>query len=344
MRCPTLKELPPAPEGKNGWPWTEESPQLPEKMLDGSEWPKISIVTPNYNYGQFIEETIRSVLLQGYPNLEYIIIDGASTDNSVEVIKKYEPWLAYWVSEKDHGQTDAINKGFTKCTGDLFVWLNSDDAYKKCQCLGKVAELFTKGYSLIVGQCLMVDIKGNPDKEKQQYGESVPINFIQYLKYWQYPSLPQPAVFIDKKLCDNSFPLDLSLYIVMDYQLFLRVLKQNPKSIWINEKWVNFKYHGNNKTAGNLPEEFDGFEEIYQLLFEESKNLPFISKKIYRVQLENYKSLNYLQKKLEFFSTLQVICFYRKRLLLLLSPLAWKIIFKSLLGNNHYQLIKRYIK
>ncbi|MFN5894237.1 MAG: glycosyltransferase, partial [Dolichospermum sp.] len=75
MRCPTLSELPPPPSGKTGWPWTQASPQLPDKMLDGSEWSKISIVTPNYNYGQFIEETIRSVLLQGYPNLEYIVLD-----------------------------------------------------------------------------------------------------------------------------------------------------------------------------------------------------------------------------------------------------------------------------
>lgn len=123
----TLKDLPAPPEGKTGWPWTESSPQLPDKMPDGSEWPKISIVTPNYNYGRFIEETIRSVLLQGYPNLEYIVIDGNSTDNSVEIIKKYEPWLTYWVSEKDKGQANAINRGINLATGEWFNWLNSDD-------------------------------------------------------------------------------------------------------------------------------------------------------------------------------------------------------------------------
>jgi len=130
MRCATLAELPPPPRDKSAWPWAEESPQLPDPMPDGSAWPKVSIVTPSYNQGQFIEETIRSVLLQGYPNLEYIIIDGGSTDNSVEIIRKYEPWLAHWVSEPDRGQGHAINKGLRVSSGQVMNWLNSDDCFK----------------------------------------------------------------------------------------------------------------------------------------------------------------------------------------------------------------------
>lgn len=137
VRCPTLAELPPPTLGKTGWPWIEETSPLPDAMSDpstefragGSPWPCISIVTPSFNQGHYLEETIRSVLLQGYPDLEYIIIDGGSTDGSVEIIKKYEPWLAYWVSEPDQGQSHAINKGFARCSGDLITYQNSDDIY-----------------------------------------------------------------------------------------------------------------------------------------------------------------------------------------------------------------------
>jgi glycosyltransferase involved in cell wall biosynthesis len=114
---------------KLGWPWTEQVDT--SLYLQRDAWTKLSIVTPSFNQGQFLEETIRSVLLQNYPNLEYIIIDGGSTDNSVEIIKKYEPWLSYWISEQDRGQAHAINKGLSIATGKYWQWINSDDYYIK---------------------------------------------------------------------------------------------------------------------------------------------------------------------------------------------------------------------
>ena len=120
----TLKNLPEPPKGKIGFPWTEESPPpqyIPENL------PKITIITPSFNQGQYIEETIRSIFLQHYPHLEYIIIDGGSSDETVEIIKKYEKFIDFWVSEPDNGQTHAINKGLHRATGQFFNWINSDD-------------------------------------------------------------------------------------------------------------------------------------------------------------------------------------------------------------------------
>lgn len=156
----TLPDLPQPPAGKAGWPWLKASIPLPRYMSDGSEWPRISIVTPSYNQGQFLEETIRSVLLQGYPNLEYIIIDGGSTDNSVEIIEKYASYLAYWVSEKDKGQAHAINKGLARSTGSIIGWINSDDLYVK-GIFKKISEKLHQNQSsiLIHGNRILINEK-----------------------------------------------------------------------------------------------------------------------------------------------------------------------------------------
>lgn len=128
-RCPRLSELPPPPPGKTGWPWTEESAQLPDTMLDGRPWPGISIVTPSYNQANYLEETIRAILLQGYPQLEYIISEDCSTDHSLEVIRKYEAWLTLVEAEKNEGMSAAINRGFKIATGNIITWISSDDVY-----------------------------------------------------------------------------------------------------------------------------------------------------------------------------------------------------------------------
>lgn len=150
-----IDQLPPAPPGRTDWPWSVVSARTHfSSMLTNGPWPKISIVTPSFNQGPYLEETIRSVLLQGYPNLEYFIIDGGSTDESVAIIRKYEPWLSGWVSERDHGQSDALNKGFHRSTGEIFNWLCSDDLLEP-GALHRVAETFAAApdCDVVVGDC-----------------------------------------------------------------------------------------------------------------------------------------------------------------------------------------------
>jgi len=120
-------ELPTAPAGKKGWPWTGAVKKLPMTMPNGKPWPRITVVTPAYNQGEFLEETMRSVLMQGYPNLEYMVINGGSTDNTVEIIKEYEPYLDYWTTQTNSGQPTAVNTGMARSTGEILAWLNSDD-------------------------------------------------------------------------------------------------------------------------------------------------------------------------------------------------------------------------
>ncbi len=220
MCFPKLAELPPPPTGKTGWPWTEESPALPDTMPDGSLWPRVSIVTPSYNQGQFLEETIRSVLLQGYPNLEYIIMDGGSTDNSVEVIRKYEPWLAFWLSQRDRGQADAINKGFARATGEILGWVNSDDIYEN-GALQFAAKHFAEH-----SECALLYGNGwflNSEGDRLQ-----PCHFIKPYDEKLYRNVSfilQPAAFWKSWLWSSVGELDISCNWAMDWEWLLRATK-----------------------------------------------------------------------------------------------------------------------
>jgi glycosyltransferase involved in cell wall biosynthesis len=224
-RCPTLAELPPPPPGKLGWPWTEETPEASRVSASDSEqttsWPLVTIVTPSYNQGQFIEETIRSVLLQGYPNLEYIIIDGSSKDNSVEIIRKYESWLSYWVTEPDLGQSHAINKGFARSSGEIMAWLNSDDVYLKGT-LTKIANAFrtSSDVYLVHGDAVYTD----KDGARLPFGiyRGKETSLLTKLEYWRGWDLPQPAVFFMRDLYTHLGKLDETLQYALDYDYFLR--------------------------------------------------------------------------------------------------------------------------
>jgi glycosyltransferase involved in cell wall biosynthesis len=188
-------------------------------MPSGQPWPLVSIVTPSYNQGQFVEETIRSVLLQGYPQLEYVVIDGGSTDGSVEIIARYAPWLAYWVSEPDAGQAQAINKGLARAQGNVLAWLNSDDLYEPGAVAAAVQSLDPrKGPYIAFGDCLFVDEQGQP----MHLYRGVDRPFADKLCYWRGWSIPQPTVFFARQVLEQTGGLDESLRLALDYDLFLR--------------------------------------------------------------------------------------------------------------------------
>lgn len=216
----TCNDLPPPTPGKVGFPWTEQSDPLSAQITDGSKYPRISIVTPSYNQGQFIEETIRSVLLQGYPNLEYIVIDGGSTDTSVEVIRKYEPWLTYWISEPDRGQTDAIQKGFMRTTGVIWNWLNSDDMLES-DALYAIAEAYRKNSSATVFSGILT-VFDTASAFQHSLGFQ---SLSEVICVWEKWNVPQPSMFLSSSACRGIGGLNSSLQYAMDYDLYLRLAK-----------------------------------------------------------------------------------------------------------------------
>jgi glycosyltransferase involved in cell wall biosynthesis len=249
MRCPLLSELPFPPEGKTGWPWTEQGEPLPEMTVDGQPWPKISIVTPSYNQGRFLEECIRSVLLQGYPDLEYIIIDGGSTDNSIEVIKKYEPWLTYWESEPDRGQSHAINKGLLKSTGILFNWHNSDDVLTP-DSLATMAAVMVKypqagyvhGYRILIDYKSVVQPGNEPARSDKVSFMPEPMVAVSTLQ-----SGCQPGCLMDRQLAVEVGTVDENLHYIMDIDILLRIaLVKRP--VYISFPAVYIRVHLDTKS------------------------------------------------------------------------------------------------
>lgn len=246
--CLTPHDLPPSPPGKTGWPWTEGSAAWPATQPDGSAWPQVSIVTPSYNQGQFLEETIRSVLLQGYPRLEYIIVDGGSTDNSVEIIKKYEKWLAYWMSEPDEGQTDAILKGLGRSGGEIVAYLNSDDVYLQ-GAVGKAVSVLASDadLALVSGDMLFVDsdgkVVGRLDGLRGDFFKS----FLDLTN-----PIPQPSSFVARWAFDAAGGLDPGLHMLMDYDLYCRIALHGMRMQGLAADLSRFRLHRESKTTVDM--------------------------------------------------------------------------------------------
>jgi glycosyltransferase involved in cell wall biosynthesis len=208
-------------KNKKGWPWVASVEDKKDYNKNKIIWPKITIITPSYNQGQYIEETIRSVLLQGYPNLQYIVIDGGSEDCTIDILKKYSKWIDYIVSEPDDGQSDAINKGWSLATGDWTNWINSDDIMPPNTLfdVGHIASKVSKN-TLIVGDVL--NFNSNERKIINQQN----INYDDFIRFWSPKCIwHQPGIFISLEIIKKIGDLDKRLHFAMDYDLLCRLLK-----------------------------------------------------------------------------------------------------------------------
>lgn len=208
-----------------------------------SDQPLISIVTPSFNQARFLRRTIESVLNQDYPNVEYIIIDGNSSDGSQEIIREYEDRLAYWESIPDKGQTDAINKGFAKAAGKYLAWLNSDDIYQPGALSESVVYLeMHPDIGMVYGDCTFVDAQ---DRTIGRF----PAEQTDYEKLRRgYVHIPQQASFFRQALWQKVGPLDPSFYFAMDYDLWVRLAREAPLIYLPCHLWASFRLHGDAKT------------------------------------------------------------------------------------------------
>ena len=233
----------------------------------------VSIVTPSYNQARYLEAAIQSVLAQDYARIEYIVVDGGSTDGSVELIKKYQSRFAYWVSEKDSGQADAINKGLSRASGEILAWLNSDDYYLP-NTISAAAKCFEENpdVTMLYGDMLAVD----------EHGQT--INLLKYRQLsledlLSFQIIGQPAVFIRRAAYENTGGLDTTFDYLLDHHLWIR-LAQQGKILHVPHIWAAARYHAEAKNRAKATE-FG--REAFRIL-DWAQSQPGLSEAVVRVE------------------------------------------------------------
>ena len=207
----------------------------------------VSIITPSFNQAKYLEDTIQSVLDQDYANLEYIMVDGGSTDESVDIIRKYNDKLAWWVSEKDSGQAEAINKGLSRATGEIVAWLNSDDTYLPGT-ISAAVRTFEENPDvvLVYGNMLAVD------------ENSETINILRYDQLnledlLCFQIIGQPAVFFRRDALEKAGYLDSTYHFLLDHHLWLRLALQG-RILHVDQTWAAARYHAEAKNRARAAE------------------------------------------------------------------------------------------
>jgi len=304
------------------------------------EFPFISIVTPSLNQGEYIEENIKSVLNQEYPNFEHIIIDGGSTDGTIDILKKYKHLI--WISERDRGQSAAINKGFRRAKGEIIGWLNSDDCYEPNTFCTIVQELNRAEHKYVVfGDSYVIDEKGN----RIGYLKGKLPHPKDWFKYWQKDyRIPSASVFFYKDIFRNVGYLDENIHYVMDDDYSLRI-NEHYEFHYIKKPLASTRIHDRAKTTlrGDMFE-----REWFGILKKNWPNLSLINRYSYLFMALSFKSSVMRESaylKMEELSLKE----FRKKILLsiIISPqnlLKRKFvsaIFRAILGHQYTSRIKQ---
>lgn len=275
-----INDLPKPLSDRQGFPWTEGAPDTEHFYYDRA-LTKVSIVTPSLNQGKYLEETIRSVLLQGYQNFEYIIIDGGSTDDSIEIIRRYEPWLTYWVSEPDSGQSDAINKGMQRTTGDILAYLNSDDLYLP-NALNKVVKTFAEKehIDLVCGDPVPIDGESIPLPEWKCFNEVREKGINRMRLFYMHNYISQPTTFWGRSLWEDVGEFDTKLHLLMDYDYWIRAARAHKNFYYMRQPVANFRYHCNAKTPSAGSEKT--FSELKYVCTKNKIPFSYCTQRVYR--------------------------------------------------------------
>ena len=288
MRCPSLADLPAPPRGKTGWPWTEESLRLPEQTAGAHVWPRITVVTPSFNQGQFIEETIRSILLQGYPDLEYFLLDGGSSDNSVEIIKKYSRWITFWTSERDGGQSAAINRGLKMGSGFLANWINSDDMLCRNALVHLASSRNLQGDTIYIGDCVYIDQTGRVLFRHRGRVHSLE-DLLRIPSIWRSGgNIDQPAVLFPLEIARNVGDLNQENHYTMDYELWGKLLLVGAKVQYTENEFGIFRSYDGQKTQDRI-RQTDSLLDTASNLISRATDLPLQRREELMRDLEAYR-------------------------------------------------------
>ena len=215
---------------------------LPPVVINNPAMPLVSIVTPSYNQGPYVRETIASVLSQDYPNIEYWLIDGGSTDETLAIVREYEADPRFhWLSEPDRGQADAVNKGWSRCRGDIFGWLNSDDTYLPGAIGTQVQALIDHPHiGVVYGDVVYIDEQGTQ-------GAFYRTRNFDRRRFLHVSAMGQPSVFVRRSLVERYGPLDTTLHYALDFELFLRYMRETD-FLRVPETIATYRLYGEAKT------------------------------------------------------------------------------------------------